>query len=312
MINKGVALTSKQLQELWNVFANSYHKNLERNLFAPYFNLCNLTNIFDKRNILELSCGAGEGLNYLLSKTVNNNLNIFTSDMSETMLGTTHNLITTKQYNNLKTNIYYDKDISDFKNKLGKLIEENENKSQTQSTLSLLQLDNEDLSVFPSNSLDTVISNFSLHLVNDPGKMLRESSRVLHDKGAAAFSLFGKPKNSLPFTIVPNALKKMELELPPIRSLFHISNIEKLKPLVLSNGFDKVHYCYGFIPFNFLNFEDFLFMLKSPAYAYKPIVEKLKDEELNKLIGIMRDDFDKVMKKNELFGIEVLTVLCLK
>jgi len=311
--SKGIPLTSQELKVFWNSYAEHYHKNVERNFISVYVNLCNLTKIYRKKNILELSCGSGEGLKYLTTN-LENKINLFASDISDNVLEQTHKNFKTTNNNIsplLKTNIYKsDSDKQKLKQKLNKLHEENNRDLLKEINLNLIQIDNEDLNLFNSNSFDTVISNFSLNLVNKTEKMLSESARVLNKEGVAAFSIWGRPENSLPFTIIPNALKKMEVDLPKIRSFFHISKVELLRDMVLSNGFSKFSYCYQFVPFNIFNFKDFLFMLKSPAYL--PIIEKLSESDKNKLISIIEEEFEKVLKRNELFGTEAIILLCQK
>ncbi len=101
--------------------------------------------------------------------------------------------------------------------------------------MSLIQLDNEDLSIFPDKSFDVVFSNFSLHLVNNPAKMINESSRVLNDKGVAAFSIIGRSQNSLFIDLVKKCLKKLEnFDISLLNSInkYKLSEAEDLKELI--------------------------------------------------------------------------------
>ena len=302
--SKGVPLTSKELQNFWNNYSGLYEKHVEKNFESVHMNLCQLANIYYKKNILELSCGSGNGLRNMLLH-MQKRKNIFATDISEKMLKNAQKNLTLK----FKTNIYLEKELPKLKEELNSLFQENEN-VRKKTTINLIQLDNENLDLFNDNSFDAVISSFSLHLVNNPQKMLQESSRVLDNNGIAAFSIWGRPENSPVFTIIPNAMKNLNISFPDMRSNFHISNVSGLKKLVLENGFRSFSYNFGFVPLNIFDFKDFLFMLKTPFYA--DIIKNIDKEQKDKLISLIEKEFQKIIEQDQHFGTEVILVRCQK
>src|SRR5688500_351266 len=92
-------LSTKELKQFWDKFQANYSNNIENNLFPVMVSLCNLSNLTKKIkqtknefNILELSCGSGDGINYTISSIKNqenpnkNKINIYGTDISKNML----------------------------------------------------------------------------------------------------------------------------------------------------------------------------------------------------------------------------------
>ena len=316
-------LTTQELKKSWNKFGLDYINYLERCIFTVYVNILNLSKLEGKSKILELACGGGHGLRYLVGMELFNPLNqltntkkIFAGELAENMLIRTYNNLKTDLNNNDKFrnfelnhfNVDEVSKIISHRKEFSFLFETDANKTQ----INLLSLNNENLEVFDENYFDAVISNMSLNLVNDPSKMLKETSRVLNKENKdnlACFSIWGRPERSFFLTLVPNTLKKFEIKVPNIRSNFHLSNEEKLRDLVLSNGFNKVKVSYVQLNLNHESFEDFEYLLEAPTY--KELFEEMEEKLRVEVIKDMRSQYDEVINSwNKCIDMEAFIVRC--
>ena len=134
----------------------------------------------------------------------------------------------------------------------------------SQSTLVYAtQCDNERLP-FADNQFDTYIANYSLHIVNDPVKMLEECKRVLKPGGTMAMSIWGRRKYSPFFTLLPMLLKSHGVELPKQRTYFHLEG--KMLDLVKSTGFKSITNIQNPVYINLPVSEILNSLLNSPFY----------------------------------------------
>ena len=294
-------MTSDELKLFWNQFERSYRNRMEDNLLPIHTTMCNLLKLKDniqssnKINILEMAIGSGEGIKNIIHKCISNNINnkeieIFATDISDSMI-----------------NASYDK----IKNidKISISLNNQEDSKQENIRVSLIEADNEDLP-FEDNKMDIIISNLSLHIVNSPERMLKETLRLLKPGGYAAFSVWGKPELSLAFTVIPNIFKKHGIELPQSRSNFHLADVSKIKELLISNGFNKFNYSNIFVPFNFFKGEEFEFMFESPMY--EKIMETINQDTKQTIKKEVYDEIDKVLGNNQLVGTDSLVILIKK
>lgn len=298
-------LTPSQLQKFWNSFQKDYTSYMERNLFSVFTSMCNITNITnkfqskDKVNILELACGPGSSLEHLVylaqKHNINNKeINIFGTDISKNMLDIAASKVREIPYINTTLKHANEDKLSVMNNK-------------TNINLHLLECDNENL-VFDNNQFDVVLSNFSISLVSNPDQMIKESHRVLKNHGVCCYSTCGRPENSPPFSLISNILKNNNIDLPNQRSFFHLSKVEKLKGLMLNNGFSTFNYSYTYSPFNIFTPEEFYFMLDSPTY--KEVMDSLSEEKKERIKSDLKDSINHILKdKNELFGTEAIILI---
>lgn len=309
MNNLKFSFNSQELKHFWNKYQASYSANMERNMFSILINLCNLSNITKRIQksdtpckILETSCGSGLGIKYindLANLSVTNShpgVNIYGTDISPQMLDTAWD------YLKESTNVCYKNDAQ--------LREFNSvsNNTAKQVNIQLLECDNEKL-VFDDKTFEIILSNFSLNIVNNPDAMLQETRRTLTDNGVACFSMWGRPEKSPAFTIVPNTFKKFKIELPNMRSYFHLAKIEKLGPLLERNGF-AYNYCYSFVPFNTYSGDEFLHILDSPVY--KGIMDTLDDTQKEEVLKDVVKEIDQLIENKTILGTEALIVVCKK
>lgn len=274
------AMTSKELKLFWNEFSNSYVNKMEYELLPSYitlFNISNMKNVSSEDKLLELSVGGGYGFKFLIENTKSNQ--IFGGDISEEMITITNERISTINTINpskqVKINI----------------------------------IDNENLSLFNNNSIDKIISGMSLHLVNSPERMIQESFRILTKKknsSSVAFSVWGRPENNFLFTFVPNILRKY-IDLPLIRSNFHLSSKEKLNFLMKNAGFRNIYIDFVGFPSGFSTIEDMETVVNSPLYVR--LIENIKEKDLKERIRIeLRSCFEEEIKNKGRIQIESMVI----
>lgn len=87
---------------------------------------------------------------------------------------------------------------------------------------------------------DKYIANLSLHLVNDPDAMLRESFRVLKKGGKAAFSVMGEKDQTCFFVMSERVNKNYGIKASTERPAWHLNDREALIKRVESAGFNDV------------------------------------------------------------------------
>ena len=94
---------------------------------------------------------------------------------------------------------------------------------------------------FPDASFDRYLAALNLMLVPDPALALKEAWRVLRPGGYAAFSVWGRRRNSPLMQITQRSHEKLsgKAGVPPlpVRSNFHLSDRKKLRKLSEKAGF---------------------------------------------------------------------------
>ncbi len=294
---KKISLTS-ELKLFWNDFQKDYTKYMETNVLNLFIMMINASDIFKtnqnsrtKKTILEAACGSGGGLEYLCFQLHQRQIDadIYGTDLSPNMLEYTYNRLRNLNFINLE---YPESSFEKINNK-------------SKINLILKEADNENLP-FEENKFDYIISSLSLHLVSDPEKMLLEMKRILKPEAFAQYSIWGRPENCLPFTVIPNNLKKANIIFNNGRSNFHLSKEETLKELFNKTEITKYKISSTFIPFNFNEGKEFLFMLNSPSYKemMKDCSESEKEDIRNKVIK----DLDDVINSHEYLGIEAFLI----
>lgn len=273
-------MTSNELKLFWNEFSNSYVNKMEHELLPSYislFNISNMKNTSIEDKILELSIGGGYGFKFLLENTESKT--VFGGDISEEMINIANERIKTINPKSIQSK---------------------------QVKISII--DNENLSFFNDNSIDKVISGMSLHLVSSPEKMIKETFRILTKKknSSVAFSIWGRPENNFLFTFVPNILKKY-IDLPLIRSNFHISSKDKLNFLMKDAGFRNIYIDFVRFPSGFSTIEDMETVVNSPLYLR--LIENIKEKDLKERIRKeLRSCFEEEMKNKGRIQIESMVI----
>ena len=291
------ASTSQELKSFWNNFQFDYTSVMEPNLLSLFILLFNSSKILAPNNnlnnerliILEEGCGGGAGLEYIINQLNSRNIeaDIYGTDLSNQMLDHAYDRLKNCGLINLE---YLDSE---------KHLKINNN---SRINLFLKEADNEKLP-FEDFKFDLIIASLSLHLVNDPDSMIKESKRVLKNGASAHFSIWGRPENCLPFTIIPNNIKKAGVVLPEDkRSNFYLSNPVIIRDLFFRNEIQKYKIQSSFIPFNFLKGEDYLIMTNGSSFI--EMMKDLSDEEKENVRKNIANELDEKINSEEYFGIE--------
>lgn len=256
-----IVYNSKEITIFWDKMSKLYQKNLELSLLPHYINLISLLGIqnLNKDNkILELSVGNGLGFSLLKNFT---NSKLYGGDISKEML------------------------------KLAK------QRIKNFDDIELMELNNEDLSKFNNNYFDCVFSNYSLHLVENPEKMLLETKRVLNKNCYAGFTIPGRSENSFHFSLIPKLLKKNNIVIPNIRSFHHISEKDKLYKLLKLAGFNVIYLDYSESILDYKCAEDLLFLFDTPFY--KELFEKENPEKFKSIVDEFINEVNNHLKENK-------------
>ena len=86
--------------------------------------------------------------------------------------------------------------------------------------------------------------------------MLSEAYRVLESGGKAIFSVWGDKEGSELFTVRGEAIEEEALDLPKVRSNFHLNNKEKSMKMLEESGFVNVKSWQIFVPIKPMNDEE--------------------------------------------------------
>lgn len=289
---------TNELKIFWNNFQKDYTNHMEMNVLNLFIMLFNSSNIFKlnqnssgRKTILEAACGGGAGLEYLCWQLKQKEIeaDVYGTDLSPNMLETTYNRMKKLDYINLE---YLDSQFEKTNN-------------NAKINLFLKEADNENLP-FEESKFDLILSSLSLHLVADPEKMLLEIKRILKPEAYAHFSIWGRPENCLPFTVLPNNLKKANIVMPNARSNFHLSKEETLKELFNKAGISKFKISTTFIPFNFTDASEFLFMLSGPSFS--EMLAGCTEEEKEKIKNNVLNDLNEVIYGEKFLGIEAFLI----
>jgi len=286
--------TTPELKIFWNAFQNDYTNFMESNTLSLFMLLFNASNISklkqtndSKITILEAACGSGASLEYLCYQLNLKGIeaDVYGTDLSSNMLEYTFNRMKNINFINLH---YLNSQFENVNN-------------NAKINLFLQEANNENMP-FEENKFNLIISNLSLHLVSEPENMLQEMKRILKPEAFAYYSIWGRPENCLPFTVIPNNLKKAGVTLPNNRSNFHLSKDETLKELFNKVGITKYKITKTFIPFNFTEGKDFMFMMNGPSFS--EMLKNCSNEEKENIRNNVLNDLDEVINGDEFLGIE--------
>ena len=208
-----------ELKSYWNQFSKLYGDFLE------FYNLPLGVQIWHMLykprfvTFVEAGCGSGHFLNYLI-KDISFGCSIFASDLSDKML--------TKATER-------NQDII------------REKKKKMQIEVFYQNCPNEKLKGLTSAGVDVYVSNLTLHLVNEPEKMLKEAKRVLRIGGRIGLSVLGDYNKCTSIKEITEIIRKHQPEGKKWGSSakekpFQFTR-ESLIELVQSVGF-KVEFCW--------------------------------------------------------------------
>jgi ubiquinone/menaquinone biosynthesis C-methylase UbiE len=196
--------TINELETFWNSFQPDYESRLGQTMTLFNHSLIHMMQTKTASKFLEMGCGPGLGtlsLHRRLQDEKNFSASITACDLSPAMIECA--------------------------------------KKRLPQSVQLQVANNLDLP-FEDSSFDRVMAGMNLNLVPDPSIMLDQMFRVLQPGGRVGISVWGRAEESFALTVFNSACQKLGIELPSVRSNFHLGTKEVLVPLVKAAGFCDV------------------------------------------------------------------------
>lgn len=230
-----------QLEKRWNAIGQCYSSYVSVNYQAAGMLMFNYIDCTEASSILEIGCGDGtSSLDYILSKPPACRLHL--ADLSSLMCSITRRrvlgmkcLINQGCMAGMKHRVIaeYSGMGDDFDGRQFSVPELNVN---------IIRADAEDFgqATIPDSSIDRIIAGQTLHLVNDPKRMLAECLRILTPGGRAIFSVWGSKDNSYDFTLIDEVKRELDIEPSTARSSWHLNDRDKLIKMLQDSGYENV------------------------------------------------------------------------
>jgi len=167
---------------------------------------------------------------------------------------------------------------------------------------------------FESASFDKAYGNYIFHLVPDPLKAISEARRILKDDGILAFSVWGRIENSPKFSIHPPILERLKKEFfgedtEPVRSSFHMSDIESTKKMVLSAGFSKVLAWYQDEPMPVLDGDEYATSVINSNPHLVNFYQRLNQDQQKIFYNEVKNQAQKLLSEGQIIKSEALIVI---
>ena len=250
-------MNKNEQAEFWDWFFNFYQQNIEIGNLPIYLNLVSL-GTFNKANENDriLELSVGCGMGFKILSNITK-AKLYGGDISQKMVDYTKSLTG-------NNNIFI--------------------------------IDNENLSLFEDNYFRNVFSNFSLHLVYDPLKMLKETKRVLdynNPDSCGIFSVWGRQENSRFFNVIPLVFKKYNLDENKLRSNFHLSDKDTTIKLCKEAGFQNVIYTYSNVVMDYKSAKELLVFLEPWSEILDKLENSLKEVITNEVENAFQDELTK-------------------
>lgn len=292
-------IKTPELINYWQIFGSNYAEYFEYNTQPMLYSLIINLKIYEAKKILELSCGGGKSLSIVCSlKKPDCQYNV--TDISENLLTLSYKRMEFIEENFLGNLQFFDASCYDPN-------EKKVSKAEFQrSNVYMSLMDNEKLE-FPDENFDICFSNLSLQIVENPEKMISESFRVVQKGGKVGFTVWASQEKSLFFTIPTMVFERNGVELPKIRSNFHLNDRDLLIKMFEKAGFKNILCWPQFFAYNFHNKKD---LEGSIERGIKRLFTFSKNEEQSKqLIEEMLKEFMILINNNEPVGLEVFFIL---
>ena len=259
--------STEDIRLFWNTFADSYEKNFNTSTILLNSMLVPLLSLSPDHTVAECGFGTGSGIEIILNHCPNIN-KILANDISDAML-------LKAQMKNLKNT-------------------------------ELVLAPNENLP-YESSSCDRYISNLSIHIVENPKKMLEEAFRVMKPGAIGIISTIDIPKEFSFVNTNKQCLIAAGAEFPNDRSMFHLSEKGHLNQMASEVGFVNVRSFSTSIPLLAKNIEELLSMAHESPECF---AIKAKDQEMfERYLAISRTEFSRIWNEGHALTLDFLVMI---
>lgn len=308
-------ISKNELKIIWSKLEKDYMKQIERIYLPTLIMMLNLTKAYNKKQILNINCGSGVGLEYLTQfNDFKAETKIYGADSNEKNLLEAYYRLNSIKNKNLTVNLNLQKKDSSIvlSRKVNFLDNIFQNKSHPYINIQLQESDYGNLT-FEDKEFDVVLSNMSLSNSENPDKELSELSRVIKKDGIVAISMIGGDRDSGCLSLLPNIIEKYKNKNDFIKKPYlENHDPDKLKSIALKNCFKSINYCSSFVPFSlFTSNEDFTILTEIPYI--KEILDKLDSTTKSKIINDLKAEIESHIKsEGKILSQEILILICKK
>lgn len=244
--------TIQEVETYWNEFHADYETRLGHTMGLFNHALIHMLHVRDASHIIELGCGPGNGTLTLIRRLQddgNLTAKVTACDLSPLMIECA--------------------------------------RKRLPESVTLLVADNQNLP-FEDESFDVVFAGMNINLVPNPEMMLSEAYRILKPGGRLGVSALGPLDRSFALTVFNEAAKELNIPLvSEARTIFHLGEIDVLKPLVKQAGFSKIlawHQPTIYYEDNAADYATTLYTAPTRRDIIKDLDEDKKAELHNKII----------------------------
>ena len=210
------------IEERWDEFSDRFVTGVERFTMRAARAAMDHLHLANARDVLEIGCGGG-GAGLELRRRLDQispEAQLTLTDLSTKMIK-----------------------LAQSRFKLG----DAQQTHRGHGSLGLVKIERADAQAlsYADASFDRIFSCLNLMLIPDYLSAIKESARVLRPRGRAAWVVWGRPAHSHLMTLLPRALKSLNVEVPHVtRTPFHLGGLDTLRTLLESEGFTSIRRWY--------------------------------------------------------------------
>lgn len=244
-------INNNSLQTFWDGFAASYSKN-ELITFQAGITCFTMTECFKPNAcILEVGCATGVGTEIVAKSMLKKGSLLVASDFSKNMVDLMFERFDNSDFGKIPVNQFI-KDTCNYVDQCEKQIDLSGLQNKDHRVVLGCQASGSRLP-FADSVFDCYVANMVLQLIDDPNKMLSECFRVLKKGGTCCFTVWGRKEETLNFSIVEMAMRKLGRPMPQSSgqpSNFDIGEqLAEVKKTMNRLGFCNLKHWYQYVNF---------------------------------------------------------------
>eukprot|EP00297_Palpitomonas_bilix_P009804 CAMPEP_0113869962 /NCGR_PEP_ID=MMETSP0780_2-20120614/1821_1 /TAXON_ID=652834 /ORGANISM="Palpitomonas bilix" /LENGTH=283 /DNA_ID=CAMNT_0000855185 /DNA_START=64 /DNA_END=915 /DNA_ORIENTATION=- /assembly_acc=CAM_ASM_000599 len=169
-----------------------------------------------------------------------------------------------------------------------------------------------------AESFNAIIANLVIQITPSADAMMKECARLLKKDGRLAVSFWGEKAKSPMFTLVPQSVKELGVNLaergvpPPPKDNFELGqDLEGVKKRFLAAGFSKVFIYHSPMNLDVVSAEEFAKGQLEAPMAQK-MLSVLSEEEKVQLEKIIAKNAASYLDNDKLIGLDAVIALAIK